>query len=98
MSALAQKALSAAQSQFSSFTVDKVVFTSGKWTEYKEQKWPYRVMHRSTDAALLTKEGDKWFIRYYSFLQRSDEKGGWIENYSFQAGGDYEPKLVNYKP
>ena len=93
----AKKALEVAKSQFS-FNVDKVVFTSDKWTEYKEPEWPYRVMHRSTGAALLSKEGDKWIIRYYFYLQKSDEKGGWTQNYSFQAGSDYQPKPVNYKP
>jgi len=96
---LAKKALTQAQSQFGgSFKVDKVVFTSNKWTEYKEQKYPYRVMHRSIDAALLTKEGDKWLIRHYYFKQASDQKGGWTQNYGFEAGGNYNPKPVNYKP
>ena len=95
---LAKKALDAAQKQFGgSFKVDKVVFISNKWTEYKEQKYPYRVMHRSLDAALLTKEDDKWVIRYYFFKQASDQKGGWTQNFGFEAGNDSNPKAVNYK-
>jgi hypothetical protein len=95
---LTQKALTAAKKQFSNFTVDKVVFTGNQWKEFKQQEWPYRVMHRSVDAALLTKVGDKWVIRFYSFLQKSDQKGGWIEDYGFQAGGNADPQPVNYKP
>jgi len=94
---LAKKALDAAQNQFESFKVDKVVFISNNWSEYKEPKYPYRVMHRSINAALLTKVGDKWLIRYYYFKQASDQKGGWIQNYGFEAGSDSEPKSVNYK-
>jgi len=95
---LAKKALDAAQKQFDgSFKVDKVVFISNNWTEYKEQKYPYRVMHRSINAALLTKIGDRWLIRYYYFKQASDQNGGWTQNYGFEAGSDSDPKPVNYK-
>jgi len=94
-----KNALEVAKNSFD-FKVDKVIFTSAKgtWNEFKEQQWPYRVMHRSTNAALLSKEGDKWIIRYYFYIQKSDEKGGWLQKFSFQAGGDYQPKPVNYKP
>ena len=96
---LAQKALDAAKSQFAgSFNVDEVVFTTNQWHEFKEPKYPYRVMHRSLEAALLTKEGDKWMIRFYDFLQMSDTSGGWTQSYGFQAGADASPKVVNYKP
>jgi hypothetical protein len=94
---LAQKALAKAKTQFS-FNVDKVVFTSNQWNEFKEQKYPYRVMHRSIDVALLTKVGDKWMIRYYYLKQASNQNGGWTDNYGFEIRINDDPKPVNYKP
>lgn len=99
---LAAKALETAKKEFGNqFTVDKVVFLSNDWQEFKEQKYPYRVMHRSLRAGLMTKEGDKWVIRQYNFQQHSDGHGGWKQVYQFSAGFDdlYEPRPVNnYKP
>jgi len=97
---LAAKALAAAKKQFSgSFNVDKVVFLSNTWKEFKEPNYPYRVMHRSLDAGLLTNSNGNWMIRYYNFQQASDQKGGWTENYGFTAGGSgSNAQRVNYKP
>ena len=96
---LARKALETARNEFSSYNVEKVVFTSDKWTELKDTEWPYPITSRITGSALLSKEGDKWLIRYYTFIQYSDGKGKWVDRYGFQAGTDgYKPKVVNYKP
>jgi hypothetical protein len=96
--ALAAKALEQAKKQYAGiFNVDKVVFLSNKWVEYKRPEWPYPVSHRSLDAGFLTKVGDKWQIRYYNFQQMSDGKGGWSDTYNTTAQfGGSEPQNVNY--
>ena len=97
---LENAALSRAKSQFGGeFNVDKVVFTSNQWVEFKEAKYPYRVMSRTLNAAILTKDGDKWLIRFRVFQQMSDQKGGWTQNYGFSVpmGGSSSPQPVNYK-
>ena len=97
--ALAEKALAQAKKQMAgSFNADKVVFLSDTWNEFKEKDYPYRVMHRSIDAAILTNDNGKWSMRRYSFIQDSDTKGGWKESYSFQAGASVVPERVDYKP
>jgi hypothetical protein len=98
---LESKALSAAKKEFGGqYNVDKVVFTSDQWTEFKEHNFPYRVMSRTLNAAILTKDGDKWLIRFMVFQQMSDQKGGWTQNYGFTVpmGGSTNPQPVNYKP
>ena len=96
---LARKALETAKKEFSSYNVEKVVFTSDKWIELKDIEWPYPITSRIIGSAMLSKEGDKWLIRYYTFIQYSDGKGKWVDRYGFQAGTDgYDPKVVNYKP
>ena len=96
--ALANKALDAAKKQMAgSFNVDKVVFISNTWKDYKEPDYPYRVTLRAIDAALLTNENGEWVMRQYHFRQHSDMKGGWKEEYSFQAMGSSNPQKVDYK-
>ena len=96
--ALANKALEAAKKQMTgSFTVDKVVFLSNTWKEYKEPDYPYRVTLRAIDAALLTNDNGNWVMRQYYFRQHSDMQGGWKEEYSFQAMGSSNPQRVDYK-
>ena len=96
---LAQKALAAAKKNFS-FNVDKVVFTSDEWHDIKDDKYPYRRLQRHTGCALLSKDGDKWLIRYYAFIQRCDGNGNLTDNFGFAAGttSSHEARPVNYKP
>jgi len=77
----------------------KVVFTSSGWTEAKEANYPYRVQGRSIPTAVIAKDGDKYLIRYFTFVQQSDMKGGWTQNYGFQVpmGGSANWQPVNYK-
>jgi hypothetical protein len=97
---LTAKALAAAKRQFAgTFNVDRVVFFTNTWVEYKEANWPHRIMHRSVDAGLLTNNDGKWLVRYFNFQQYSDQKGGWTENFGFTAGAKSgNAQRVNYTP
>ena len=97
---LEKTALAKAKSEFAGeFNVDKVVFTSDKWIEFKSSEWPYPVTSRTINVGLLTKDGDKWLIRFIVLQQMSDRKGGWTQNYgiSVPLGGSPNPQPVNYK-
>jgi len=104
--ALAAKALEVAKKQFENranpFKVDKVVFLSQNWAEAKETTYPYRTTQRAHSIGLLTNENGKWIMRGpWQFVQPSDFKGGWTNEYRYQAGmsGDANrPQAVNYKP
>ena len=99
--ALAAKALEVAQKQFTNFKVDRVVFLNDNWNEARETAYRNRVTQRARLAGLLTNENGKWFMRStWLFIQSSDLKGGWTDQYRFQ-GGDGDPlraQPVNYKP
>lgn len=70
----------------------KTIFLGNKWKEFKENKYPYRVMHLSIPVAVITKKSNKYFINYYD-VAKSPHGGDW--NMMVQMGAGTKP--VNYK-
>jgi hypothetical protein len=95
--ALANRALEIAKKQMAgSYNVDKVVFLTNSWKEHKESTYPYRMMFRSLEVALLTNDNGKWVMREYSFRQVIDNSGNWKDDYSFMTMGSGNPRPVKY--
>lgn len=66
---------------------DKVVkayFTSNAWHTFKNPNYPYEVKHRSVNAAIIVKEGEKYFMYTRAFLQNYNGKT-FTANYAIQA-------------
>ena len=70
----------------------KTIFLSNKWSEFKEDKYPYRVMHLSLPVAIIVKRGDKYLMNYYD-VTKSPNGGAW--NMMVKMGSSFQP--VNYK-
>lgn len=70
----------------------KTIFLGNKWSEFKENKYPYRVMHLSIPVAIIVKRGDKYLINYYD-IAKSPHGGDW--NMMVKMGAGFQP--VNYK-
>ncbi|MDD4728049.1 MAG: hypothetical protein PHN55_04775 [Dysgonamonadaceae bacterium] len=64
-----------AQKQFGDEFV-KTIFLSSNWSEFKEDKYPYRVMHLSIPIAVIVKRGGKYLMNYYD-VTRSPSGGNW---------------------
>lgn len=76
-----------AQTQFRDEFV-KTVFLGNNWTEFKEDKYPYRVMHLSLPVAVVVKRGGKYLINYYD-VTRSPSGGDW--HMMVQMGSSFMP-------
>ena len=70
----------------------KTIFLSSKWSEFQEDKYPYRVMHLSLPAAVIVKRADKYLMNYYD-ITKSPNGGEW--NMMVKMGSSFQP--VNYK-
>ena len=70
----------------------KTIFLGNKWKEFKENKYPYRVMHLSIPVAVIIKKNNKYLINYYD-VAKSPHGGDW--NLMVQMGASAKP--VNYK-
>lgn len=70
----------------------KTIFLGNKWKDFKENKYPYRVMHLSIPVAVIIKKNDKYLINYYD-VAKSPHGGDW--NLMVQMGATAKP--VNYK-
>ena len=70
----------------------KTIFLGNKWKEFKENKYPYRVMHLSIPVAVIIKKNNKYLINYYD-VAKSPHGGDW--NLMVQMGATAKP--VNYK-
>ena len=70
----------------------KTIFLGNKWSEFQENKYPYRVMHLSLPVAIIVKRGDKYLINYYD-VTKSPNGGNW--NMMVKMGASFQP--VNYK-
>ncbi len=62
----------------------KAIFTTSKWTEFKNPKYPYQVMHRSMDVDFITKEGDNYFVNHW-VLKEGVSGGKGTGTYSIMA-------------
>lgn len=62
----------------------KAIFLTSKWTEFKNPKYPYQVMHRSMDVDFITKEGDNYFINHW-VLKEGVSGGKGTGTYSIMA-------------
>ena len=47
----------------------KSIFLTSRWTEFKNPKYPYQVMHRSMDVDFIVKEGDNYFVYHWVFKE-----------------------------
>ena len=70
----------------------KAIFLSNKWSEFKEDQYPYRVMHLSLPVAIIVKRGDKYLMNNYD-ITKSPNGGEW--NMMVKMGSSFQP--VNYK-
>jgi hypothetical protein len=70
----------------------KTIFLDNKWAEFKEDKYPYRVMHLSLPVAIVVKRNNKYLINYYD-ITKSPNGGNW--NMMVKMGSGFQP--VNYK-
>ena len=70
----------------------KTIFLSNKWSEFQENKYPYRVMHLSLPVAIIIKRADKYLMNYYD-VTKSPNGGAW--NMMVGMGASFQP--VNYK-
>lgn len=62
----------------------KAIFTTSKWTEFKNPKYPYQVMHRSMDVDFITKDGDNYFVNHW-VLKEGVSGGKGTGTYSIMA-------------
>ncbi len=75
----------------------KSVFLSSQWTQFKNPKWPYQVMHRSMDVDFIVKEGDNHFV-YHWVLKEGVSGGKGTGAFSIMARMKQPRKeKVNYK-
>ena len=70
----------------------KAIYLDNKWSEFQENKYPYRVMHLSLPVAVIVKRGDKYLMNYYD-ITKSPNGGSW--NMMVKMGSTFQP--VNYK-
>ena len=70
----------------------KTIFLSSNWSEFKEDKYPYRVMHLSLPIAVVVKRNGKYLINYYD-VTKSPHGGDW--NMMVKMGSSFMP--VNYE-
>ena len=75
----------------------KSIFHTTQWTEFKNPKYPYQVMHRSMDVDFIVKDGDNYFI-YHWVLKEGVSGGKGTGAFSIMARMKQPTKeKVNYK-
>ncbi len=75
----------------------KAIFTTSKWTEYKNNKFPYEINMRTMDVDFITKEGDNYFVNH-RVLKEGVSGGKGTGTYSINARMKQPVKeKVNYK-
>lgn len=75
----------------------KAIFTTSKWTEYKNKKFPYEINMRTLDVDFITKEGDNYFVNHWVLKENvSNGKGTGVYNINAQTKLNTREK-VNYK-
>lgn len=75
----------------------KSIFHTSQWTEFKNPKYPYQVMHRSMDVDFIVKEGDYYFV-YHWVLKEGVSGGKGTGTFSIMARMKQPTKeKVNYK-
>ena len=47
----------------------KSIFLTSQWSQFKNPKYPYQVMHRSMDVDFIVKEGDNYFVYHWVFKE-----------------------------
>ncbi len=47
----------------------KSIFLTSQWSQFKNPKYPYQVMHRSMDVDFIVKEGDTYFVYHWVFKE-----------------------------
>lgn len=62
----------------------KAIFTTSKWTEYKNNKFPYEINMRTMDVDFITKEGDNYFVNHW-VLKEGVSGGKGTGTYSIMA-------------
>lgn len=78
------KALMAKAKEAYGDKVVKAYFTTKDWHTFKNPNYPYEVKHRSVNAAIIVKEGEKYFMYTRAFLQNYNGKT-FTANYAIQA-------------
>lgn len=75
----------------------KSIFHTSQWTEFKNPKYPYQVMHRSMDVDFIVKEGDYYFV-YHWVLKEGVSGGKGTGTFNIMARMKQPTKeKVNYK-
>ena len=75
----------------------KSIFLTSQWSQFKNPKYPYQVMHRSMDVDFIVKEGDNYFV-YHWVLKEGVYGGKGTGAFSIMARMKRPTKeKVNYK-